>query len=145
MFRRRVLEGVVACTNRMGCCLCGTGCRLCLAGQVRQTYLHWSLLVRDASGADSALKRVNARLPVRGSIVSIEMIFPVLSADGARAGMSSSTSATAGGTGLLGLGATARHDARVVLCWGTCVPGVVGASAVRPRAARCVCRTGSEL
>ena len=74
---------------------------------------------RNAGGAESAPKRVNVRSPVRGSIVSIEMISPVLCADGARAGMSSSTSAAAGGTGLLGLGVTARHDARVLLCWGT--------------------------
>ena len=100
----------------------GVACAALVAGGVRPDaadILAPCAAVCNAGGAESAPKRVYARLPVRGSIVSIEMISPVLCADGARAGMSSSTSAAAGGTGLLGLGVTARHDARVLLCWGT--------------------------
>ena len=100
--------------------------------------------VCNAGGAESASKRVNARSPVRGPIVSIERIAPVLCADGTCAGTSSSTSATAGGTDLLGWGVTTCRDASIVVCWGTCASGGVGVAADRPRAARCVWRTGSD-
>ena len=100
--------------------------------------------VRDAGGAESASKRINVRSPVRGSIVSIERIAPVLCADGACAGTSSSSSATAVGTGLLGWGVTTCRDAVIGVCWGTCASGGVGVAADRPRAARCVWRTGSD-
>ena len=100
--------------------------------------------VRDAGGAESASKRRNVRSPVRGSIVSIERIAPVLCADGACAGTSSSSSATAVGTGLLGWGVTTCRDAVIGVCWGTCASGGVGVAADRPRAVRCVWRTGSD-
>ena len=100
----------------MWLCLCGCGYRLRLAGSGGHTGT-----VRcgtHAGGAELASKRVNARSPVRGSIVSIERIAPVLCADGACAGTSSSSSATAVGTGLLGWGVTTCRDAVLGAYWG---------------------------
>ena len=47
-------------------------------------------------------------------------------------------------TGLLGWGVTTGRDAVIGVCWGTCASGGVGVAADRPRAVRCVWRTGSD-